>query len=262
MRKLLVIFTLCFSIFVVSCGGGGGSGESTKGYPDLGDFKVGTVESNSFTSDYLTNLRQAYQKTADELNSYFKLNRDIFLSFKDCGQENAYYDPQKSEIVLCSELVQNIWDFFYNTNLERYTGDVIVFILGHELGHALIDNLDLPVVGKEEDAVDAMSVVLMLETSDNDEERLESAIGIVLAGYYLNNISSTTPFYDEHSIGPVRLANLVCWAGGGEPQILDIPDIRDLFYQMVDSGRDCFSEYRQQRDNTLKLLSPYLKRPL
>jgi hypothetical protein len=37
-----------------------------------------------------------------------------------------------------------------------------VFTLHHELGHALIDQLDLPVLGREEDAVDHLATIMML----------------------------------------------------------------------------------------------------
>ncbi|HBN29834.1 MAG TPA: hypothetical protein DD416_01080, partial [Rhodobacteraceae bacterium] len=43
---------------------------------------------------------------------------------------------------------------------EDYIRANAIFFLYHELGHALIDILKLPVFGREEDAADVMGVVL------------------------------------------------------------------------------------------------------
>ncbi len=62
---------------------------------------------------------------------------------------------------MCTELVVHIFTYFYSKSKDRnladkYSSGVLAFIFGHELGHALVDNLNLAVLGKEEDAVDAM----------------------------------------------------------------------------------------------------------
>lgn len=171
---------------------------------------------------------------------------------------------------MCTELVVHIFTYFYSKSKDRnladkYSSGALAFIFGHELGHALVDNLNLAVLGKEEDAVDAMSAVLLIETSETLQERLESAEGIVVAGAYLYDVAYDTPLYDVHavrSMTDVRLANLVCWAGGGEPNILNDDTIAAFYNTMVSSGRDCRSEYNQQKESVVKLLSPYLKKPL
>src|SRR6185295_2240523 len=48
----------------------------------------------------------------------------------------------------------------------------MVFVFYHELGHALIDIYDLPVTGREEDAVDQLATVMLLETWDGEESEL------------------------------------------------------------------------------------------
>jgi hypothetical protein len=40
----------------------------------------------------------------------------------------------------------------------------IILIMHHEIGHALIDQFALPVIGQEEDAVDAFATLMVLET--------------------------------------------------------------------------------------------------
>src|SRR4029078_13036153 len=50
------------------------------------------------------------------------------------------------------------------------------FVLHHELGHALVDLLNLPVTGKEEDAVDQLATVVLL-SSDNDADTVSGLAG-------------------------------------------------------------------------------------
>lgn len=60
---------------------------------------------------------------------------------------------------------QDTSDAFIEANL--------ISICYHELGHALIDVMDLPVFGQEEDAADTASIVLIDATFDT-----ETATGI------------------------------------------------------------------------------------
>jgi len=53
---------------------------------------------------------------------------------------------------------------------ERQQSDLVEFVAGnmlfvgfHEMGHALVNQLHLPVLGREEDAVDAFATLAMLE---------------------------------------------------------------------------------------------------
>ncbi|MBA4350919.1 MAG: hypothetical protein C0427_06690, partial [Rhodobacter sp.] len=47
------------------------------------------------------------------------------------------------------------------TDAEWHVRDVMLAIFYHELGHALIDVMQLPVLGLEEDAADVLSVVMI-----------------------------------------------------------------------------------------------------
>ena len=106
-----------------------------------------------------------YKQTAQDLNEYFVLPHEVQLTSDECDQVNAFYVPadadKPAQIVMCTELVGAIVRRSGAQATER-TPDFAVFsqlyfILLHEVGHALIDVLDLPVVGQEEDAVDQLA---------------------------------------------------------------------------------------------------------
>lgn len=104
--------------------------------------------------------------------------------------------------------------------------DLVVFVLGntiftlfHELGHALIDKLEIPVLGREEDAVDALAVLMMLpEEEDPAAEQmiLAAADGHLMA--YDQEEDDEGAFWDEHSLDLQRYAAIHCLVFGSDPE--------------------------------------------
>ncbi|HID99066.1 MAG TPA: hypothetical protein EYP59_02100 [Thiotrichaceae bacterium] len=191
---------------------------------------------------------------AVSLNELLKLPKgNILISFEDCGAVNAFYDPQNVKMIMCYELFKAFLNFYGNA---ESAAKAYFFVFFHELGHALIDQLDLPVLGKEEDSVDGMATVIMVNA-----EMPEAAI---LAGFYFNNLQGDSQYinwFDSHSVGRQRMGNLVCWAIGGRPDfLLKNPNMMDLAQQIIQVGqRDCKAEYDQQEDAVAQLWEPYVK---
>jgi len=281
MNRILYTLSLFLVIILfISCGGGGsGSGSSVNSgsevsFRDKGDFLLGQfstkyTENNWYKgSIYIKDinvLKGYFQNIAKELNSDLALNKNVIINAVDCGTINAFYDPTNSNITMCNELLLDMTLYlmtYYNLDLNTAGSYAILGYLaafGHELGHALIDNYDLPVLGKEEDAADAMAVVLLIESSETAEERRLAATGIIVLADYLTFAGSFIPWYDSHSLALSRLANFICWAGGAEPSILQ-GMIADIYNAMISLGRDCQAEYANQYDAVIDLLFPYIKR--
>ena len=84
------------------------------------------------------------------LNKYFKLPNNIYIGLGECQQKNAFYDKNSKMIIVCYELIFDIYDKF----LKEYessgitkkqatimTLDVIDYIFYQQLSHALFDTL-------------------------------------------------------------------------------------------------------------------------
>src|SRR5688500_14135049 len=74
---------------------------------------------------------------------------------------------------------------------ERQEADLFVlgntvFILYHELGHALIDLLNLPVLGREEDAADNLASVMMIP--EQPDPMMDELVVAAADGWYLSNL--------------------------------------------------------------------------
>src|SRR5689334_18947058 len=48
------------------------------------------------------------QDIADALNAVVTLPRDVGLRYAECGEANAYYDPEERHILMCMELLEDI----------------------------------------------------------------------------------------------------------------------------------------------------------
>lgn len=115
---------------------------------------------------------------------------------------------------------QTIYEFPSDEDEAAFVANEVAATFYHELGHALIDVLQLPVLGKEEDAADHLSVILM-----NDIWQEDAAANILAsdATAYALQADQTAagggePAYaDEHSLDMQRYYNVVCLFYGANP---------------------------------------------
>lgn len=106
-----------------------------------------------------------------------------------------------------------------------------MFILFHELGHALIHELSLPVVGVEEDVVDEFAAIALIGLAGSDEmteaqrtamHRLvvDAALGFAalwemkVAG--VGGDATRLPYWDEHGLDIKRFYNVLCIFAGSD----------------------------------------------
>lgn len=143
-------------------------------------------------------------------------------------------------------------------SLEGSTGRSIaagtwVFVTFHELGHALVDILQLPVTGREEDAVDGFSTVLLLQ-AELAEAVLQAAIywAVSDTGMY-----GQQDFADEHSLNSQRYYNLLCWIYGSDPQ--RFADLVAQGHLPEERAGRCMGEHQQLESSWTALLRPHLR---
>ena len=232
---------------------------------DLGDFVVVRA---SLKNEKFRRIHESFSesktldKAADKLNRALKLPRDIKLRSRDCGEVNAFYSPRDHSITFCYELM----DYFYR--LYRSDGDsdqranermqkAMTFVFLHEVGHALIDNYDLPITGNEEDAADRCSAYICIE------ELGESGVESIIAAADAFSIESKMArnrkrnMADEHLLQEQRFFNSLCMIYGSNPAKYArlrrnklLPDRR---------ARRCPNEYGRMSRSWSQLLRPWRK---
>jgi hypothetical protein len=95
-----------------------------------------------------------------------------------------------------------------------------LFVLAHEMGHGLINEMNMPVLGREEDAADSFAIVTALKMGSKFSEAvlIEAAKGLVLSAKRDKKEGNKWAFYDEHGLDPQRAYTVVCYMVGSNPE--------------------------------------------
>lgn len=229
---------------------------------DLGDFKVayGTVTTPAYAQlEQTFKQYQLFESIASGLNDTLALPRDITIVLAEGGTVNAWWDPSTSQIVLTYELIAHFGQIFtpYAQSEEELGTAVLyttVFVFFHETGHALVSVYDLPITGKEEDAVDQLATLIFIEAGE-DNVAITAANWFYLAGQQTG--TENLAFWDVHSLDMQRYYNIVAWIYGSDPQ-KHAYFVTDN-YLPADRAQTAQYEYQQMSNSWNKLLSPYLK---
>lgn len=133
-----------------------------------------------------------------------------------------------------------------------------IFTLFHEFGHALIDKLEIPVLGREEDAVDALAVLLMLPEEDDpvaEEMILLAADGHLMA--YDQEEDDEQAFWDEHSLDLQRYAAINCLVFGSDPE--GWAELADLVEMPAEQRERCPGIFDQTQISWDRLLDEHYR---
>jgi hypothetical protein len=232
--------------------------------PDKGDFRVArhaqAPGEDAETRAEVEDEEKSLEEAAAELNKAFSLPHDIFIGFDRCDEPNAFYDPEKKQVTVCYELVEDLYeafkgDFKTDEELDDVVGNATTFVFFHEVGHALVDAYDLPITGREEDAVDQLSVLVLADgTEEGDQTVLDAARSF--AGETQEELDELA-FADEHSFDRQRFYNIICLLYGQNGE-----KFASLVKEgMLPEGRAerCADEYARADKAWDALLAPYVK---
>ena len=243
---------------------GGSSFTFGQDIEDTGDFKliIHSPENPDFQGiAELIEEGGRFRQLTDHLNENFALPSDITVFFTE--GDGPYFDPENVEIVmnydffsqLASILIEN--DYVETEEEEEQALlDIAEFIFYHEVGHALIHVLDIPVVGKEEDAVDALSALIITIALEEPDNLLSAADFWWIMDEQRDELEESD-FWDEHSLDIQRFYSIICWVYGSDPdKYADLVKEEELDEDRADR---CIGEFEQLNDSWMTLLSPYLK---
>ena len=133
----------------------------------------------------------------------------------------------------------------------------------HEFGHMLIGELDLPVVGPEEDVVDQFAALTIGAARDEaplDQKPLWShVLGASLDYWSLRTrAKKTTPWWDEHSPDDRRYGKTLCFATVIDAETF-VPVARQQGFSDIRLEK-CKREYERTATGWERLLEPHSRR--
>jgi Putative metallopeptidase len=100
--------------------------------------------------------------------------------------------------------------------LVEFVTGAMLFVLLHELAHAAISEMQLPVLGKEEDAADSFAATRLIRLTSEFSDRViaDAARGWFMADRRVKKEGEPVIYYDEHSLDIVRAYQIVCYMVG------------------------------------------------
>ena len=202
-----------------------------------------------------------------EIFSPFKLPIDVTLKTVGCdGVDNAWY--QRPTMTICYEYLDNI----EKTAPQETTAvgitpqDAVIgqlfSVVGHEMGHAMFDLLNVPLFGRPEDAADQFAAYLMLKLGKDQARRLIGGAAYTYKDYVeVKKVAvPQTAFADVHGAPMQRLYNMLCMAYGADPK--DFGDLIDKGYLPAQRAKSCHNEYGEVNFAFQQLIVPQLDKDL
>lgn len=215
--------------------------------PEFEDFRAG-LQANRFLDT-----------VAARLNGDYVLPANITLATGHCDDPNASYEPTTRRVTLCYELFSYLSDQFAHEQMgPELIGGTLVFALAHELAHALIDVLQIPTTGREEDAADQLATLLLLNQGTAGDTLAFGAVA-----WFAENAQSRTvdtlSFADDHAFDLQRFYNVMCWVYGRDPT--RYPDLVSEEWLPAHRASRCQTEYARIAENWGRLLLPHRRTP-
>lgn len=199
------------------------------------------------------------QLLVDMLELQLRLPTSLKISYRECGTANAYYRPWAKTVLICHELWDKRRALYLATGharemIDRRLRNAMTFTAFHELGHALHDVLELPLLGSHEDAVDDLATLWMIRLGVGDSASHAA---------YGHHLRARQPEYavdawDEHSGGGQRAYAIACLLYGSDPA-----RYMDVFERMAIPAPHisrCTQHFADRVAAWRTLFAPYLAR--
>jgi len=206
------------------------------------------------------------------MSQQFNLPGPLPVRFVECQDANAWYSAEPApHIDICYQLLRRSAALLKPAvPPEHLTQSVLLSALWtfyHELGHALIHVYDLPTVGKEEDAVDQLSTLILLGSDEGGVQAVQiAAVEFFRTGERAEkDIADASkrgqnlefPFWDVHSLDKQRFYEMLCLAYGKNPT-----ENADLITEGLlpkERAEGCEYEYQKTDRAWDALLAPHLR---
>jgi hypothetical protein len=234
---------------------------------DKGDLKLRYQPRKNFRADNASHRvggnEQALERVITNLNERLALPFDMAVSFENCDNADAFYEPETHQLTLCYQMIDEYYSLFSRKikdkeKLDAAVRGAVASTFFHELGHGLVAAWQIPITGKEEDAVDQLSTLVLVRQSEEGERMaLDAAVSFKL--YADRDKGWGHIYWDEHSLDEQRFYDTICIVYGHDPE---------KYAYLVHDGtlpREraelCKEDYPKIAKSWESLLKPYLKQP-
>ncbi|MGF1749928.1 DUF4344 domain-containing metallopeptidase [Vibrio cionasavignyae] len=158
-------------------------------------------------------------------DNYFRFEQPLTIIYG--SDDGPLYDPQKHSVLIPYQFYTDSLNYFIKHDYEKKFGkppeqgaiDTMLHTLLHEAGHAYVADQRIPILGKEEDAVDNFAAVLMINYVEGGSDAVVSAADMFSfeseerPEYY-----EVSEYIGEHSFDLQRYFSALCLVYGSDPE--------------------------------------------
>lgn len=188
-------------------------------------------------------------ETFAEVLGTVRLPRPLLLRFAGCdGESNAWYEPDDASVTFCWEFLADIERVAdgaarYGISREDAIDGPTAFVLLHECGHALFDLLEVPILGREEDAADQVAAYVLLRAGKGVARRVLGGAAWMYKHDAAGRTLDESDFADVHGLDVQRFYNVLCMAYGSDPAYF--ADVVEKGHLPKDRAEGCHEEFEQ-----------------
>lgn len=230
-------------------------------------YKPNNPDHQKLFKTLLNNDANFYGDAVSFLNALYELPQDVKIIVADCGSRNSRYNFGAITIYICYESLQYKVDDYRKPpiNENDYRNRVFknsVFTFWHEVGHAIIHQLNLPTSSgslNEEDLADEFAVLSMVWRQD---DKWTNAI-VTSSLHYKNkairrkNEGLSAPVYEYHSPNIERYYNMNCLLFGMKPK--SFARLEKRLNEQPKGASHCKSYYQSRNKYWSRILKPFVK---
>ena len=145
--------------------------------------------------------------------------------------------------------------------LVEFVSGNMLFVLLHEMAHAAVSELGIPVLGRDEDAADSFAAtrLIKLGSAFSDQVVAAAAKGWFLADRRDQKEGDTVPYYDEHGLNQVRAYLIVCYIVGSDKE--KFKELARETKLPEDRQDSCAKDYSKASNSWDLVLKPHLRAP-
>ena len=217
---------------------------------------IDTPNSASLRADSEAKVRAMVSR----LNESINLPVEIAISFEDCHDSEVYYDDQNHHVTICHEWLDEMQHLVSRrtndkTVVRESVESLVIAVFLHESAHALIDILHVPVTGREEDAADQFSTLVLMGQSDGARKAMQVAHTYKVLSQ--DSLREPPAYWDEHSLDAQRYYDTLCMIYGRDPK----QNMKLMTGDRLPDERAeiCQKDYQRIETAWKTLLKPYAK---
>jgi hypothetical protein len=233
-----------------------GAGET--GALAAGQIRVRYVSSQDPTVQAYENvLKQSglLESIANDVDAAVTLPRRVTIWVQQTGSPDLVYDRAKAAIIVPVEWLVYLDTLFFRAKLAKTVPDQQALVLAatalvvhHELAHALVDQLDLPLTGSAETAAAQVETLLVSRHAKMAAQVAKGAAtlaGLDAKPHGLEDaVVDASAYWAKHFPNKRAFDDIVCWLYGSEPDGLagvtgepDLATCRQQFEQATAAAR-------------------------